>query len=74
MSYVFNLCISGSPFHFTVIDASQVKAVGDGLGLVPCNRSATFSIHAPGARAHDLTINILGKVINRDVWARNKHH
>ena len=53
-------CFPGSPFKFTVIDASQVTATGEGLGLVPCNRSTGFAVHAPGARAQDLTVNILG--------------
>ena len=52
---------SGSPFSFKVVDASKVMASGEGLGLVPVNKKATFMVQAETASQQDLDIRITGR-------------
>ncbi|KAK7485457.1 hypothetical protein BaRGS_00023267, partial [Batillaria attramentaria] len=51
---------SGSPFKVEFLDASQMSASGDGLGLIPCHRHTDFLVHTPAANLKDLTVDITG--------------
>jgi len=44
--------------QFKVIDVDKVIVRGDGLGLVPTNRTATFTITAPDAHLSDIDVAI----------------
>jgi len=48
----------GSPVQFKVIDVNKVIVRGDGLGLVPVNRPATFTITAPDAKLSEIDVAI----------------
>ena len=50
--------VVGSPVEFRVIDVNKVVVRGDGLGLVPTNRPASFVITAPEAQLSDLDVAI----------------
>ena len=50
--------VVGSPVEFKVIDLDKVVVRGDGLGLVPNNRPATFTITAPDAKLSDIDVAI----------------
>ena len=52
---------AGSPVEFKVIDVNKVIVRGDGLGLIPVNRPATFVITAPDARLSDIDVAITSK-------------
>ncbi len=55
MMFVFAI---GSPFQFNVMDVSKVSAMGDGLQLVAAGNPTSFTISAPGAKQHDIQVNI----------------
>jgi len=48
----------GSPVEFKVIDVNKVVVRGDGLGLVPTNRVASFVITAQDAQLSDIDVAI----------------
>lgn len=50
--------VPGSPVDFKVIDVSKVLVRGDGLGLVPVNRPASFVITAPDAKLSEIDVAI----------------
>jgi len=53
--------VAGSPVEFKVIDVNKVVVRGDGLGLVPTNRPASFVITAPEAQLSDIDVAITSK-------------
>lgn len=53
----------GSPFTFHVSDISKFTAKGSGLGIVPCNKTASFTVSGPGLQQQDLEISIKGITI-----------
>lgn len=57
--------VAGSPVEFKVIDLSKVVVRGEGLGLVPNNRPATFMITAPDAKLGDIDVAITSKFEQR---------
>ncbi|XP_070173160.1 filamin-A-like isoform X2 [Littorina saxatilis] len=52
--------VPGSPFRVDFLDASQMRASGDGLTLVPNHCHAEFTIHTPSANLHELSVNVTG--------------
>lgn len=61
---LFSLC-SGSPFNIDIVDSSNVTVSGDGLSLVPVNRTASFQIHGSGGGKLD--VEIIGKFFSPQV-------
>jgi len=47
--------------QFKVIDMNKVVVRGDGLGLVPTNRPASFTITAPDAKLSEIDVAITSK-------------
>ncbi|KAL4220761.1 hypothetical protein ACF0H5_021155 [Mactra antiquata] len=44
--YFNDMEIRGSPYNLDIVDSSDVTVSGDGLNLVPVNRTASFEVHA----------------------------
>ena len=53
-------CFTGSPFYVDFVDASQMRASGEGLSLVPNRRQAEFMLHTPAANLTELSVAVTG--------------
>lgn len=56
------VCFSGSPFAVNVMDTQRVVVFGKGLGSVPVNVPATFSVLTQNAGVGELRCSIKGGV------------
>jgi hypothetical protein len=60
MPMSFLLCCVGSPFVIDYLDASEMKATGEGLGLVPAHCHTEFLVHTPAANLKELSVEVTG--------------
>jgi hypothetical protein len=56
------ICFLGSPFGVNVMDTQRVVVFGKGLGSVPVNIPASFTILTQNAGAGELKCSIKGVV------------
>lgn len=52
--------VPGSQFPFLVTDPVNATARGDGLGVVRCGQSTSFTVIAPGAQLNNVLVQITG--------------
>ncbi|XP_046560615.1 filamin-A-like isoform X1 [Haliotis rubra] len=56
--YYNNVEIRGSPYTLEIVDSSMVSVSGDGLSLVPVNKTASFNVHTRGAGGGNVSVDI----------------
>uniref|UniRef100_A0A1I7TZT0 Calponin-homology (CH) domain-containing protein n=1 Tax=Caenorhabditis tropicalis TaxID=1561998 RepID=A0A1I7TZT0_9PELO len=52
--------IKGSPFILDIADASSVSTYGENLTTASVGKTASFMVHAVGAEAKDINVNVTG--------------
>lgn len=53
----------GSPFTVEIVDSSRVTVSGDGISLVPVNRSTSFTVDTQGSSSGHVDVEIVGELI-----------
>ncbi|XP_048246439.1 filamin-C-like isoform X5 [Haliotis rufescens] len=56
--YYNNVEIRGSPYTLEIVDSSMVSVSGDGLSLVPVNKTASFNVQTRGAGGGNVSVDI----------------
>ncbi|XP_067668834.1 filamin-B-like isoform X3 [Haliotis asinina] len=56
--YFNDVEIRGSPYTLEIVDSSMVSVSGDGLSLVPVNKTASFNVHTRGAGGGNISVDI----------------
>ncbi|XP_069103436.1 filamin-B-like isoform X3 [Argopecten irradians] len=57
--YFNDIEVRGSPFTLEIVDSGQVTVSGDGLSLVPVNRTASFVVDTQGSGSGNVDVEIM---------------
>ncbi|XP_069103435.1 filamin-A-like isoform X2 [Argopecten irradians] len=63
--YFNDIEVRGSPFTLEIVDSGQVTVSGDGLSLVPVNRTASFVVDTQGSGSGNVDVEIMAPSGNK---------
>ncbi|XP_060073080.1 filamin-C-like [Ylistrum balloti] len=76
--YFNDMEVRGSPYTLEIVDSAQVTVSGDGLSLVPVNRTASFVVDTQGSGSGNVDVEIMApsgaKVKSMVTKDRGQHH